>query len=63
MLAVTAFLFLYSDKKMGQRSLTDAKVAVEVFSPLAMFFDKIYYILFLSPLFFQFFTTIQISYP
>ena len=49
MLAVTAFLFLYSDKKMRQRSLTDAKVAVEVFSPLAMFFDKIYYVLIFVP--------------
>ena len=42
MLFVTAILFLYSDKKMRQRSLTDAKVAEEAFSPLAMFFDRIY---------------------
>ena len=49
MLAVTAFLFLYSDKKMRQRSLTDAKVAEEAFSPLAMFFDRIYYVLIFVP--------------
>ena len=49
MVAVTALLFLYSDKKMRQRSLTDAKVAVEVFSPLAMFFEKNYYVLIFVP--------------
>ena len=49
MLAVTAFLFLYSDKKMRQRSLTDVKVAEEVFSPLTMFFDKILYVIIFVP--------------
>ena len=49
MLFVTAILFLYSDKKMRQRSLTDAKVAEEAFSPLAMFFDRIYYVLIFVP--------------
>ena len=49
MLAITTYLFVYSDKKLKQRSLIDKEVAEEFFSPLAMFFDKIYYVIIFVP--------------
>ena len=45
MLAITAFLLVYSDKKIKQRSLIDTKVAEELNTPLTIFFDKIYYVI------------------
>ena len=33
MLAITTYLFVYSDKKLKQRSLTDKEVAKEFFHP------------------------------
>ena len=49
MLAITTYLFVYSDKKLKQRSLIDKEVAEEFFSPLAMFFDKIYCVITFVP--------------
>ena len=49
LLSVTVYFFLYSNKKLKQRSLTDKEVAEEVYSSLAMFYDKIYYIVTLVP--------------
>ena len=49
MLAIITYLFVYSDKKLKQRSLIDKEVAEEVFSPLNVFFDKIYYAIIFVP--------------
>ena len=49
MLSISAYLFVYSDKKLKQRSLIDKEVAEEFFSPLAMIFDKIYYVIIFVP--------------
>ena len=49
MLAITAFLLVYSDKKIKQRSLIDKKVAEELNTPLTIFFDKIYYVIVFVP--------------
>ena len=49
MLAVTAFLFIYSDKKLRLRSLTDSEVAEELNTPLTIFFDKVYYVIVFVP--------------
>ena len=49
MLAVTAFLFVYSDKKLRLRSLTDSEVAEELNTPLTIFFDKVYYVIVFVP--------------
>ena len=49
MLAITTYLFVYSDKKLKQRSLIDKEVAEEVFSPLNIFFDKILYVITFVP--------------
>ena len=49
MLAITTYLFVYSDKKLKQRSSIDKEVAEEVFSPLNVFFDKIYYAIIFVP--------------
>ena len=52
MLAITAFLLVYSDKKIKQRSLIDKKVAEELNTPLNIFFDKIYYVIVFVPFIF-----------
>ena len=52
MLAITAFLLVYSDKKIKQRSLIDKKVAEELNTPLTIFFDKIYYVIVFVPFIF-----------
>ena len=49
MLSISAYLFVYSDKKLKQRSLIDKEVAEEFFSPLSIFFDKIYYVIIFVP--------------
>ena len=49
MLAVTAFLFIYSDKKLRLRLLTDSDVAEELNTPLTIFFDKVYYVIVFVP--------------
>ena len=49
MLAITAFILVYSDKKIKQRSLTDREVEEEMNTSLALFYDKLNYIVAFVP--------------
>ena len=59
MLVITTYLFVYSDKKLKQRSLIDKEVAEEFFHPLLCSLIKFIASLPLCRLCFRFFTTIQ----